>query len=58
MEEIIRNWKRYLFALWLGGSIPAAFNVGILDFRFWAVALPTVLFVKLINERVPEEEEW
>lgn len=50
MERFAQNWKRYLYGLWLGGSINAAFGAGIFDLGFWVVMLPTVAFVTIFND--------
>lgn len=50
MTDLVNNWKRYLYALWLGGAINAAFGTGILDLRFWVVLMPTVALVTIFNE--------
>lgn len=51
MENFLMNWKNYLYGMWLGGSVAICFNTGVLDWRFWAVMLPTVALVTLVNER-------
>lgn len=50
MKNFLNNWRGYLYCMWLGGAIPACFGVGLLDWRFWVVVLPTVAAVTLINE--------
>lgn len=50
MKNFLINWKGYLYCMWLGGAIPACFGVGLLDWRFWVVVLPTVAAVTVINE--------
>lgn len=49
-ERIVQNWRQYLYGLWLGGAINAAFGAGIFDLRFWVVLLPTVVLVTIFNE--------
>jgi hypothetical protein len=56
MTNFILNWRKYLYVLWLGGSIPAVFGAGFTDIRYWAVTLPTMLFVSFINDREPDVE--
>jgi hypothetical protein len=38
---------RILYGSYLGGSISMVFNVGILDWRWWIVLLPTVILAEL-----------
>lgn len=51
MENFTSNWKRYLYAIWLSGSLSACYNATVLDFRFWLVLLPTAAFVIIFNNK-------
>ena len=50
MKDLIQNWRGYIYGMWLGGSLGAVFDTGLLDFRFWVVLIPTAVFVKLFNQ--------
>lgn len=50
MENFLRDWKDYLFGLWLAGAVNAIFGAGLFDWRFWVVVLPTVALVTFFNE--------
>jgi hypothetical protein len=56
MEEIVYNWRRYLYAMWLGGSLSILFGATITDFRFWLVLLPTAALVHIFNTK-PDWEQ-
>jgi len=51
MEEILYNWRRYLYGMWLGGSLNILFGATISDFRFWLVLLPTAALVHIFNTK-------
>jgi len=51
MENLVYNWRRYLYGMWLGGILPVCFDVSVTDFRFWAVLLPTAALVHIFNNR-------
>jgi hypothetical protein len=51
MTNFINNWRKYVYGLWLGGSVPIVFGARITDIRFWLVVFPTMLFVTFINDR-------
>lgn len=51
MTNFIQNWRKYMYGIWLGASVPTVFGAGITDIRFWMVVFPTMLFVTLINDR-------
>ena len=48
-------WRRYMYSLWLSGSIPLVLGVGADDIRFWLIVLPTMLLVTIFNG--PEDEQ-
>ena len=50
MEYFINNWKRYLYAIWLGGSLGAAYGTSLLDIRYWLIVVPTMLLVAIFND--------
>lgn len=56
MQDFLRDWKDYLFGMWLGGSIPAVFGAGLLDWRFWVVVLPTVAMVVFVKRECADQE--
>jgi hypothetical protein len=50
MEYFINNWRRYIYAMWLGGSLAAVFDASVFDIKFWLVLLPTGALVKIFND--------
>lgn len=51
MEEILYNWRRYIYAIWLGGSLNACYDTTVTDIRFWLVLLPTAALVHIFNTK-------
>ena len=51
MKNFTSNWKQYLYAIWLSGSLGACYSADLLDFRFWLVLLPTATFVGIFNNK-------
>jgi hypothetical protein len=56
MENFLINWKRYLYAIWLSGSLGVCYNANPFDLRFWLVVLPTAAFVMVFNNNRIEEQ--
>lgn len=55
MQNVIINWRDYLYGMWLGSSTALAFDSGIFDIRWWFVVIPTTVLVTLFNEkRLPD----
>lgn len=51
MENFANNWKSYIYALWLCGSLYVCFGAELTDPRFWIVTLPVATCVILFNEK-------
>lgn len=54
MEHILLNWRRYLYGMWLGGSLSACYDTTITDYRFWLVLIPTAALVHIFNNK----QDW
>lgn len=56
MDHLINNWRRYIWAMWLGGATSILFDTSVFDFRFWLLVVPTMLLVSVFNDRIFEED--
>ena len=41
-NNLLQNWKRYLYGMWLGGSLSIVYDARVTEPGFWLVLLPTV----------------